>query len=476
MNATEKINETHLAVLRKSLITGNLVSEQFPLNFAYQESIEELKIMSQNENRDAFELENFINRSELVNLKSSFNFCYYLGDAYQGMPAYTGIDPAVYEQEKQRHQAKIDDPKRINVKSISERELKDFVKRKREFVYQTFKRRQLAHALDVCYASMKLDQDVFAHSHRKIGYSYPEFHLSDDFTVGYYTNFGFGSASFFYTNITYKGIDIRPYSDWIRYRHANKIDIIRYTRRYYLENKYWNHALLFTAKTYNHSVNDSKTFVDSWIINECKEMVAGLEKILNSTKEFTLMNNFFQEGETVTLIDFDLIIFKGERISGALSFLDKLNELKEISHHIEGFIKRIVNCNLKVYHQMLGFISNYAGRLVKLNEEVQDYDQLILAVEERILLLQVDRKKIADDLYPGVELNITSNYNVEQRFIELFPILLVHRETIDNLNKKREELKNHIYTLSSTKTMLEGFCETIELHFKSMGDNSLAIA
>lgn len=476
MNLHHKINETHLAILRKSSINNNLVAENIPLPFAYEDSMEELRIMSENDNRNAIELEQYIDRTDLIHLKRRFNYCQYLDVAYQELPTYKEINQIDYIKKVTQHQANIDDPNQVNIKFINEQHLRAFVKGERESVYRTFKRRQLAHALDTYYDTMQNDQNVFAHSHRKIGYSYPEFQLGDDFKVGYYTNFGFGGASFFYANISYNGIDIRPYSDWVLYRYAQKADIIRYTRSYHLDNSHWSYALAFTAETFNHSFNDPKTFVNRWIINECQQMVAGLEILLNSDKEYVVKKSFFNPKESVILKDFDLILFKGERTSGALSFLDKISDLKGISDQIDGFISRIMQCNLKVFYQMTGCISDYTERLLVLGDEVLHLDKDISVVESDLSLLLPEKKKIAEELAQPANGVLPKDYEVDLKFIEAFPIVKEHQAKLIKLNKIRSDLGYTISTITRTKQTLGDFCEVIQSHFESIGDTRLETA
>ena len=137
--------------------------------------------------------------------------------------------------------------------------------------------------LDDYYYDLNKESSILAYSHRRVGWASPAFDLNNDIKVVYLTNFGYGSASYFFLQIYYKGIGILPYSQWVHYRKACASDIIRYTRRYHLNNEEWMKTMTFTADTYNSAVADPASFVQKNILNEVEEMVSGLEKIQSAS-------------------------------------------------------------------------------------------------------------------------------------------------------------------------------------------------
>lgn len=179
-----------------------------------------------------------------------------------------------------------------------------------------------------------------------------------------------GGSSYFFTNIRYKGIDILPYSDWIKYYYANKTDIIRYTRRHLLENNEWIKTMDFTAEIYNSSITEPENFEKRWIINEVEEMIKGLERSLNENKNYEVINSYFHSGLRTSLFGRSLIRFKGERISGALIFLEKLKELHSICADIELYIERIMKCNMSIYPRLSTEIEMMQKEHFKLNQDL----------------------------------------------------------------------------------------------------------
>jgi hypothetical protein len=458
------INETHIAVLCETTYNNNLQAQYIPLLLPYQDSMNALRILCENENRDALEVERYIDRSDLADLKRSFNYCRYLDRPYQNLLKYAPINEAEYFGKKEKFQADIVDPTLKGIKFINELRLRDIDRDLKCDIYQEFKERQLAYALDAQYKALVIDDLVFAHSHRKVGFSYPEFQLGEDFKVGFYTNFGYGNSSFFYTNISYKGIDIRPYSDWILYRYAQKHDIIRYTRTFYLENKHWKYAMNFAAETFNQSINSPQTFIEGWIIRECKEMVEGLEELLASKKQFIVKESYFNTKVSITLTDLDLILFKGERTSGALSFLEKISELSPISPQIEGYINRIMECNFRVLQQMGQSIVEINERLSSQNSDLVSVKVAKVGIEEKLEALLAEKARIIADLKVQNDGEEPNQNMLEEIFTHLNPIETAYRNDLFKLTKNISEINVMIGIFDRTIDKLKEYITVIEKH------------
>jgi hypothetical protein len=91
------------------------------------------------------------------------------------------------------------------------------------------------------------------------------------------------------------------------------------------------------------------------ILNEVEEMVSGLETI-NLSNRYVVHESYFNENSIIIMGD-DLIRFKGEKISGALDFLDQLQTLAPITNKVASYIQRIMNCNISVVSELQGAIS-----------------------------------------------------------------------------------------------------------------------
>lgn len=130
--------------------------------------------------------------------------------------------------------------------------------------------------------------------------------------------------------------------------------------------------MAFTADVYNSAVSNPESFVQKNILNEVEEMVSGLEKI-QSASSYRMQESFFNPSSIMISGD-DMVRFKGEKISGALGFLDQLQTLAPITDKVGSYIERIMNCNFSVVAELENAISNkkkYLDPILKSIEKEQ---------------------------------------------------------------------------------------------------------
>ena len=484
-----KVNETHICVLRKKDNEDELFVDFIELKLRNNNQLLELKDMSENENRSVLELIDYVENSTLNDLTKSFNFCESLGGSFQSCPWVQKISYSEYHKLLEEYEFEIKKAKTQEDKEKAKKRKLDFENRKRENFYKQIAKRVIPYLLECKYAELEKDDSVLAFSHRRIGWSKPEFHLSDDLSVIYKTNFGYGASSYFYTNIRYKGIDILPYSDWIRYWRVQKEEIIIYTRRHLLNNNEWIKTMDFTAEMYNSSVQEPSHFVENWIINEVDEMVKGLERMLNENKDYQVLNSYFHKSSPIYLMGRKLIRFKGEKISGALMFLDKLKELNSIYSGIELYIERIMKCNMDIYPKLILEVKQMNNELDDLNKKLSD----ILPIWEKYDNKEKEYDIIRDKIYESVKTDpqYPDNYIVswnggkilyvwqketEKRLIEQNPEYVAFNKEYIVVKEKYNNLKDEIYYLSSLIKEFKGYQKAISIHFAHVNRSSDLIA
>ena len=382
-----KVNETHMCVLRKEENEDRVKVDFVELKFKYQDQLDELERMADNDNRSVLELHDFVKNSPLSALERDFNFCHFLDGTYQWEPAIRKISIAEYK-------SKIEEFKKTNDENGKIRYASD----KRQEYLREIKNHVLPYMMLEQYNNLASDPTVVAYSHRRVGWSFPSFNLNDDLRVVYRTNFGYGMSSYFFTQIYYKGIGILPYSEWVHYLYANTSDIIKYTRRHLLENDEWTNVMDITAEIYNYAVSKPDDFVKHYIINEVEEMVSGLESILNSTAQYRVQYSYFNKNSALYLEGDELLRFKGEKISGALNFLDQLTSLAPICDGVHNYIQRIMNCNLSVVPELKNVVSSkkkFLDTIIKsIEKEQPKWDKLTSKNDEY--------EKMRDEMYDSI--------------------------------------------------------------------------
>lgn len=484
-----EVNETHICVLRKKNNDNEVFVDFVELKFLKENQLLELKDMSENENRSVLELIDYVENSILNDLTKSFNFCKSLGGSFQSCSWVQKISYSEYHKLLEEYELEIRKAEKQEDKEKAQKKKQIFKDSKRENFYKQVVSHVIPYLLERKYAELEKDNSVLAFSHRRIGWSKPEFYLSDDLSVVYKTNFGYGASSYFYTNIKYKGIDILPYSDWVRYRHVQKEEIIRYTRRHLLGNNEWIKTMDFTAEMYNSSVQDPSCFVENWIINEVDEMVKGLERMLNENKNYQVLNSYFHKSEPIYLMGRKLIRFKGEKISGSLMFLDKLKELHSIYSSIELYIERIMKCNMDIYPKLVLEMKQMNNELDDFNKKLSD----ILPIWEKYDNKEKEYDVIRNEIYEGVKTDpqYPNNYIVswsggiivyiwqretEKRLVKQNPEYVAFNKEYMVVKEKYDNLKDEIRNLSSLIKEFEGYRKTISTYFSKIRRSNDLIA
>ena len=473
MDYNNAINETHICVLEREDNTDRLKVSLTELNFQFESSMTELKQMSENANRSICELERYVESSPLECLFGAFDYCNRLDNAYEGIKKYSKTDYEDYLKKISEFDCLIkaeEDSKKI--KAI-EHNKEFYISQLREDFYRQMIERKKGYMPDVEFVKNKRNSKIMAFSHRRVGYNFPEFKLGNDFIVIFKTNFGYGMASYFFTNIRYKGIDILPYSDLIRYQFADISEIIRYTRHYPLLPSSWKYIMDFTAETYNHSISSPETFVEKWIMNECREMVAGLEDLLNKKMDSTyiIYPSFFNKNQQIKLSGIELINFKGERISGSLSFLEKISELKGISSHVDGLTNRIMNCNLIVYSQLKMEINTLEKNIININHEIDKILPkwtLLNEVMRKYSIIKDEFRKVEHEKQPHLNYSATI-FLVDKLLNAKYPEYKGKQKEFEFINKIYSDLRSKLKKDEVWKKKFEGYKSVIERHFDSIG-------
>ncbi|WP_417177667.1 hypothetical protein, partial [Bacteroides sp.] len=176
----------------------------------------------------------------------------------------------------------------------------------------------------------------------------------------------------------------------------------------------------------------------------------------------------------------NLVRFKGEKIAGALYFMDKLKELKPLYADIELYIERIMQCNMSIYPQLKNEINLINNELEELGKDLlkitpqwnkyqkkkKEYDNIKLEILEAI-------KK--DPLYP-INYMISYNpqlgsalykwdYEAEMRLKECHPEYKKFLEEYISIQKSYDNLQCEISKLELLRKELEHYRNTIYKHF-----------
>lgn len=302
--------------------------------------------------------------------------------------------------------------------------------------------------------------------------------VNDDIQVSLWSNFCFGKSSAFYIRIFYKGIQLCPYSAFVTYRYAQATDIINYTRKYELKRAAWEDAANFVMEFCNKAIADPERFVKEQITYEVHYLIQELTQIVAS-KETYLKNKFKtcsngspRYSHVANLISFNEyqltsyeqnpdeyeLLFRMEKISGALKFVDSLNKFSSILSFVRRAIVKIEDLNIQIYPELRKRIppiqEEVAAIKDKLAELENEFDKIDKIVERHYQKLKYRTDKYKDQENKDKE---KDNYykrhpelgNLEKKIIDLKSEITPMRRLYEQRNKFLEDLRKCKTTIES---------------------------
>lgn len=354
-----------------------------------------------------------------------------------------------------------------DLESKISKEVKDYITGLRKgFNYKRF---VYAHNYKTKLRELSNDKSVRMFSTDKTGWKNFEYKVNDDITIYIKTNFGYGSASYFFCNVQYKDINILPYSWTVKYYYVEMMDFIRYTRRYLPERESWSEVFDFTVLTANMAKHEPEKFIKEWIVNEVEEMTRGmrlymsstneaLEKflnienksnslVLNDITEYTFKNvirnvNNTDKEEYKALPHEKVMAFKAEKITGSLLLLDNLRKLTGISSVIIPYITEIEQMNIKLQPEIERHMNNIFTDIKQLNIKL---DEVVNALKALKMLLDEHKKKIE-----LIQKQINGERENEKRIDETEAVSLYEKE-----HPEYVDLKNRINSMTERKNNFE---------------------
>ena len=448
-----QINVDALCVLKFAPNSELVMVDYEPILRPLDNDFEQLKSQFSLEYKDAKSILSYVkNHYRLKILLEKYNYCSKLSDSYQGL--YSDI--AAIE-------AKF--PSNF-LNQTTKEELK---KKEKETLLNDLQERLQAYYLELAYKSCeqkRLQKSILAYSHRKVGWGTPKYELNPNFSIELKTNFGYGYVSYFYTRIRYKKLDIIPFSDWILYERAQFFEIISYSAKHQLKNESWLEALEYSRDACNLSLTDEIAFVRKYVIEECERMVSGLEEFLIGEK-FKFLNwekistDVHKEGH-------NLIEFRGEKISGALDFIEKILQFDSITE-ISEFVKRIEICNKKVQPMLTKEIVLIKQELIELNKILKVLKPIYEDLEKRNSDYENLKSKLRDKMVADKEFTLFNfNYEeLEKRFKEQNPEYEKFYLEYKEKKKQYQALTAQILSLETTMANIERYNNTITTYFEA---------
>jgi len=239
-----------------------------------------------------------------------------------------------------------------------------------------------SYLIEQAYEICRKQPKIKAYSHRRCGWTKYNFKLNDIFSVLIETNFGYGYSSYFCTTLVYDNIKIIPYSRLVLYRFANTMQLKRHTCDYSIMDDSWKLAFDFVKDACNDFMeNGRESFVVKYMINECETLCDLLPKYLrvNIFKLSDKKDGTFQYGdetkwEEVELNGYELFVFRGEKVSGAVNFIESIKQMNSL-FPTQNYIDCIYDCCINVLPMISNTILEIDNELPLLQSELNDLEK-----------------------------------------------------------------------------------------------------
>lgn len=293
---------------------------------------------------------------------------------------------------------------------------------------------------------IKEHDEIKMYSRDVVGYSTYTHKINDDITVELRTNFGYGSAAYFNLAVKYKDIVILPYSYLVHYYYANMKSLMACTRAYRPLRESWESSINFIADFVNQSIADPRKFVGEYVIKEVEEMMKGLRAIMDNPAEVQIRIKDSTSSEVrlsvirplnkdefvmmESMADELTTLFKAEKITGALLFIESLTQLQEFCGDMSALIGEILSMNKDVKPEIPPVLNSVRSMIEAFKREEKNL--------ERQIKFKENRKQYFDKRKERLQAKMTFAEKIahDKIFREKNPLYIKLEEEINELNQK----------------------------------------
>ena len=313
----------------------------------------------------------------------------------------------------------------------------------------------------------KEDDSVKMCSHENIGWTSMKHVISDDLVITINTNFGFGYSSYFLLNVTYKGIDLLPYSHLVNYYYAGVAEIKNHTRSYCSDRENWGLAMDFAADVSTKTEDGDLSFARNWLKHEIDEMISRLYAInenpswamkdidkrsKNANRLVAVRMTTERDKNLLKLYPNEMpIAFKAFKLTSALELIDKLQVAGEIYEPALVAIDKIKEINRLFAPELSEWISKIARTIEQLEAETIPYKKQLEPIKEKI---EIHNNEISA-LYEAREDKNKLKYQIAEEYHKSHPELVKLEENRDILVNKINEINSRIGDYNHFKSSME---------------------
>mgnify|MGYP006916049536 CR=1 FL=1 len=308
--------------------------------------------------------------------------------------------------------------------------------------------------------------DIIMYSTESIGWTNYKYIINDDIMVFINSNFAYGKSSYFIVGLRYKGIDLIPYSFHIRYFFASEMDILRGMKSFEPKRERWEDAFLFIVEAANLAIKDQNSFVNKYIVDEVNNMITGLEEIMsrpqivlkrminapiyNANHYISVKNITWGDKQRFGVCPKEMaFVFKAEKITGALTYIESLQHFLDIDLDFETSINKIKDWNKTILPDIKETKLNVSKEIDSLINKSKIMEDELATLEKEYERYQGIIKDIENKYEGSVLENELKRITGKSSYISLLQSLEIKKKNISDINHIIKERKNFIHRLDS---------------------------
>jgi hypothetical protein len=184
-------------------------------------------------------------------------------------------------------------------------------------------------------------------------------------------------------------------------------------------------------------------------------MVDGLRRIFNNHGSVMAVNESNGSSRVLDTKE-EIVLYKGEKMSGALSFLGKIKEIEKLNVSMDSYISSILDMNRRMVPELLEVIKEYNEELAKL--ELLD-EQLIAEITPIKNFVDSHVYECAENFVGDT--GYSSRCEAEKIMSETSEVFMELNNELHDLEEKESKLSNKIYSMKRVVNTLSGYVDTI---------------
>ncbi len=467
----KKINEDYLLITELSE-DGLLFNQEVKIHHHNARILSKLETMLQNPNRNVLEMQDafntgvFSNKTHNICLFNQYNEAYVEEAKFPEMLTLTEYKKCISDEELREKFQFGKEAVLLQTEEVKDA-MQSFLQSLKSDFFKVAKRYIAAEDYIKACNTITTLKDLKILSTESIGWSTFEHRVGSDITFKIHTNFGYGRSAYFRMTMTYKGVDILPYSHVVTYPFANMQDLVRATRSYRPVRENWPLAMDFIVYTANLAQKDEEEFLKVWLKNEVEEMMAGLriicadpETMIKKYENSTGKETNYLAVRNFTAVDVQKFLacpsemetsLKSTKMSGALMFLDNLQSIAHVFGYIDKALYEMKDLALSIIPEIEVLEKRLIDQIHHLEKDLKVARNMLKVIERNLAPLQKKLDKIIEDSNKGLITieGIKRDFLLKHpQYMKLSKTLRKQQEIVWELEKKLRGRKRFYDTLT----------------------------